>query len=110
MESSALNDLSVNLSWGDVAVDSRFSPSIVRIHLKCSQCDQFGKGIDVVGRTDSLICPVAPMMAYFSLRQHAAGAFFINEQKAPVTKSWFVQEIRCHFCTRYISKERLLST
>ena len=34
------------------------------------------------------------MLAYISLRQDAPGAFFITEDKAPVTKSWFVQQIR----------------
>ena len=45
-------DLAVHLSWGDVAVDNRTSPSMVKVHLKRSKCDQFGRGVDVVvGRT-----------------------------------------------------------
>lgn len=85
----------VNLSWGDVAVDNRSSPTMAKFHLKRSKCDQFGKGVDVVvGKTDSPICPVAALVAYISLRQDRPGPFFINRQKAPVVKSWFVQQIR----------------
>ena len=88
-------DSSVNLAWGDVAVDNRLSPSMVRIHLKRSKCDQFGRGVDViVGKTDSLICPVAAMMAYITRRQGDPGPFFVMEQGEPVTKVWSVQQIR----------------
>ena len=49
----------VHLSWGDVTVDSHSSPSIVRVHLKRSKCDQFGRGVDVfIGCTYDDICPV----------------------------------------------------
>ena len=55
-----------HLSWGDVAVDNRDSPSVVKIHLRKSKCDQFGKGIDIfVGRTDStILCPVTAITDY----------------------------------------------
>ena len=32
-------DQVVHLSWGDVAVDSKTSPSMVKVHLKRSKCD-----------------------------------------------------------------------
>lgn len=68
----------VNLAWGDVAVDSLSSPSMVKIHLKRSKCDQFGKGIDVVvGKTDSLVCPVKAMMVFIAARRDSPGPFFI---------------------------------
>ena len=40
--------IATHLSWGDVAVDSHENPSMVRIHLKRSKCDQFGVGADIV--------------------------------------------------------------
>ena len=86
-------DFSVNLAWGDVALHSRLSPSMVKIHLKRSKCNQFGRGVDViVGKTDSLT--VATMMAYITSRQGDPGPFIITEQREPVTKAWFVQQIR----------------
>ena len=95
VESPDKYDPSISLSWGDVAVDDRLSPSMARIHLKCSKCDQFGKGLDIIiGRTDTPICPVAALVAYISLRQDQPGPFFISRQSTPVTKGWLVQQIR----------------
>lgn len=85
----------IHLSWGDVAVDDRHRPSAVKIHLRQSKCDQFGRGIDVVvGRTDTACCPVAAVVAYIKLRQDHPGAFFLSRDLTPVTKGWFVQQIR----------------
>ena len=35
----------VRLMWGDVAIDSRDNPSMVRIHLKHSKCDSSVRGL-----------------------------------------------------------------
>ena len=34
----------VHLAWGDIAVDNQAAPTMVRVHLKKSKCDQFGAG------------------------------------------------------------------
>ena len=82
-------------SWGDVAVDSITSPTILRVRLKRSKCDQFGKGVDVVvGRTRSPICPVTAVLKYIRVRQDEPGPFFVSRAKAPVTKAWLVQQVR----------------
>ena len=95
VESPASYNPTTSLSWGDVAVDSKTSPSMVRIHLRRSKCDQLGRGVDViVGRTDTPICPVAAILAYICLRQDSPGAFFVTECRAPATKAWFVAQIR----------------
>ena len=48
-----------HLSRGDVGVDDMSQPSMVKVHLHRSKCDQFGKGVDViVGRYGTPICPV----------------------------------------------------
>lgn len=36
-------DSHIHLAWGDVAVSDTVPPSVVRVHLKRSKCDQFGK-------------------------------------------------------------------
>ena len=44
----------VNLAWGDVAVDNRKNPQMIR---KKSKCNQFEVGSDIiVGRTGSSLC------------------------------------------------------
>ena len=95
VEAAGQYDRAVHLSWGDVAVDNRTSPSMVKVHLKRSKCDQFGRGVDVVvGRTDTRICPVAAVVSYIARRQDLSGPFFINSHGGTVTKSWFVQQVR----------------
>ena len=44
-ESTTVDQSSPVIVWSDVAVDNRESPAIVRIHLRRSKCDQFGKGL-----------------------------------------------------------------
>ena len=48
MHSKAEFNPITSLAWGDVAVDSTSKPTMVRIHLKKSKCDQFGVGVDIV--------------------------------------------------------------
>ena len=43
--SATVFDPRVHLCWGDVAVDSTESPTVIHIHLKFSKCDQFGQGV-----------------------------------------------------------------
>lgn len=70
-------DERVHLAWGDVAVDNQKNPSSLRVHLKRSKCDQFGRGVDVyVGRTGSCLCPVAAVLAYMVSRGPGPGPFF----------------------------------
>ena len=70
-----------SLSWGDVAVNSRAAPSMVKFHLRRSKCDQVGKGVDVVvGRTGTDLCPVHAIVAYISF-SHAIG-FCFDERSA----------------------------
>ena len=84
-----------SLARGDVAVDSITSPSMVKVHLKHSKCDQFGRGVDViVGRTGSPICPVTAVLEYVRVRQDEPGPFFVSRAKTPVTKAWLVQQVR----------------
>ena len=64
------------LSWGDVSVDDQASPTMVKIHLRQSKCDQFGKGVEVIiGRTDTPTCPIAALTTYIVHRQDIPGAF-----------------------------------
>ena len=84
-----------SLAWGDVVVDSITSPSMIKVHLKRSKCDQFGRGVDViVGRTGSPICPVTAVLEYVRVRQDEPGPFFVSRAKTPVTKAWLVQQVR----------------
>ena len=59
-------------------------PSILKVHLKRSKCDQFGRGFDIiVGWTDTSTCPVAAVSTYIGLWQDRAAPFFITAQGSP---------------------------
>ncbi|KAL5486580.1 hypothetical protein EMCRGX_G019082 [Ephydatia muelleri] len=85
----------LHLSWGDVAVDVQSKASMVKIHLKKSKCDQFGKGADILlGRTGCPLCPVAAILSFIGARRDTPGCFFWDQQKKPITKSRFVARLR----------------
>ena len=85
-------DPAVHLSWGDVTVDS---PTVIRVFLKRSKCDQFGKGVGIyIGRTDDELCPVAAILAYMVKRGDDPGAFFRFKDGSPLTKARFVSYVR----------------
>ena len=84
-----------DLSWGDVAVDGHETPQMVKVHLKKSKCDQFGKGVDIyLGRTDTVLCPVKALLTYIEWRGSQPGPFFLDSSKAGVTKPWFITQLR----------------
>ena len=62
----------------DVAVDDHANPTVVRINLRSSKTDQFGKGVEVfLGKTDGEeLCPVAALLAYLAVRGGAEGPLF----------------------------------
>lgn len=81
--------------WGDVAVDKRDNPSMVRIHLHRSKCDQFGVGADIVlGRTGRPLCPVTAVLQYLAVRGSGPGVFFRRPDARVATKAWFTEQLR----------------
>ena len=94
-ESAGAYNPATSLSWGDVAVDNPERPTMVRIHLKKSKCDQFGSGADVIlGRTHTALCPVAAVLGYIVVRQVGPGPFFQDTDGRTLTKAQFIGEIR----------------
>ena len=83
-----------HLSWGDVAI-SDSSPRTVRIFLRRSKSDQFGRGVNVfLGETGDGICPVLAVMAYAAVRGGSPGPFFRTTDGLPLTKARFVAQVR----------------
>lgn len=96
VKSSTDMDAESCLSAQDVAVDSHSSPSMVKVHLKNSKTDPFRHGVDIfLGRTDSPLCPVAAIMAYYAIRPPAVEApFFIFGDRTPLTRERLVAAVR----------------
>ena len=88
-------DPKTDLAWGDLAVDSHTDTRTVKIHLKKSKCDQFGKGLDVyLGQTDLDLCPVTALLAYIETRGSGPGPLFVDSSQARITKLWFIGQFR----------------
>ena len=84
-----------HLSFRDVATDSFQAPQLIRLHLRRSKTDQLGRGADIfLGRADDDLCPVAARLAYLAIRGDAAGPLFRRSNGDPLTKAWFVSEVR----------------
>ncbi len=94
--SRAVYNQHVHLSWGDVTVNHRNTPSMLRIHLKCSKCDQLGRGVDVVvGQMMDHLCPVSVVPSYMALRGGgSAWPFLCVPGRLPLTKARFVAHLR----------------
>ena len=53
-------DARVHLSWGDVSIDAATPPTVVRVFLKRSKTDQFGRGTE----TGNELCPVVATVGF----------------------------------------------
>ena len=83
------------IQWGDVTVDNIQTPSMVRIHLRRSKCDQFGKGVDIfIGKASSPRCPVVAVIVYMFTRGSRSGPFFLDHQGNLLLKPRFIAELR----------------
>ena len=95
MPTSSSYDPRQHLSFGDISVDSLQNPQLVRVHLRHSKTDQLGRGADIfLGRTDDHLCPVAAILAYLAVRGDSAGPLFRRANGLPLTKTWFIAEVR----------------
>ena len=73
----------VHLNWGDMAVNDPAAPTMLKIHLRRSKCDQFGKGADVfVGRSGNELCPIDAIVVYSVVRSIVPWAHFSVIRKA----------------------------
>ena len=79
----------------NVAVNNPHNPTMVKIHLKCSKTDQYGKGFDIyMGRTGEDLCPVSALLAYLAIRGNVPGLLFLLKDGCFLTKDIFIAEVR----------------
>ena len=84
-----------HLAFQDIATDSVQSPRLIRIRLKHFKTDQFGWGADIfLGNTGNELCPVTAILAYLAVRGGEAGPLFHRANGTPLTRSWFVDEVK----------------
>ena len=83
-------DPQVHLSFKDLAVDNKRSPTYIRLCIKQSKTDRFRHGNFVyLGKTDSEVCPVQAILQYLSVRGATPGPLFLSEHQKPLTRAMF---------------------
>ena len=75
------------LQVSDVSVDKLPLPSLLRLFIEVAKSDPFRTScVIVVGRNDSLICPVEALLRYSHLRASNSGPLFAFEDGSPLTQ------------------------
>lgn len=93
-------DPNSHLTFADIAVDNRTSPSCIRVHLKRSKTDQFGVGADVfLVRSSGDLCPVSALMAYLVVRGDQPGPLFNFRDGRTLSKPRFSTNVRAALAT-----------
>ena len=88
------------LTAQDVAVDSHTHLTMVKVHLSQSKTDPFRHGVDLyLGRTDTLLCPVAAILAFCPICPSISGPFFIFKDGTLLSRERLGQECTLrHWC------------
>ena len=83
-------DPTIHLSYHDVLVDSKASPSMVIIHIKQSKTDTTRKGTHIVlGLTGKEVCPVKAILPYLVCRGSKPGPLFVTADNHYLTQPLF---------------------
>jgi len=94
VESESHYDPHVHLSFMDLAVNNFSHLSVISLELKRSKTEPFMKGVKlVVGRTRDDLCPVTALLC-LSQRGNAPSPLFMWEDRRPLSKTKFVEEVR----------------
>ncbi|XP_011407305.1 PREDICTED: uncharacterized protein LOC105314691 [Amphimedon queenslandica] len=89
-------DLSpANILMSEVAINSRTSPTAIRLRLRKAKTDPFGRGVEIfLGVSGSGVCPVSALLSYLAIRPLGNGHLFIWEDGRPLTRTAFVTRLR----------------
>ena len=92
---SATTYKSFMLSTRDIGVDSHTNPTFITVNLRRSKTDIFSRGVTIyLGRTKAIICPVAAMLAYLSIRPPTQGPLFIYADGTSLSRQRLVVALR----------------
>ena len=81
-------DPGVHLALQDIALDSRTSPSLVRVKIKCSKTDPFRRGVEIyLGHSFNELCPVAAMTKYLAVRGDRGGPYSVSGLNTSLQRS-----------------------
>ena len=95
-EATAQTASSIPIHYYDVSTDSHTDPSMVRVFMRQSKTDPYGKGAFIyLGRTRQDICPVVALLNYLARCPTSSNsALFINHDGTPFTRDQFVRRVK----------------
>ena len=85
-------DPGVHLSYGDITFNSQTQPTVAQVNIKA---DPIHAGMLIymymyMGRTNCDICPVAALVAYYTIRGTETGPFFKFRDGTPLSREKLV--------------------
>ena len=87
-------DLKQHLTVKDIALDNQATPQTISIRIKQSKTDPFRQGVTIyLGRTNSMVCPVAALLSYLVLRGKGEGLLFQFKDGRALTRPLLVSEL-----------------
>ena len=94
----------IHLSVADIAVDSRQSPTCLRVSIKASKTDPFRQGCHIyIGLGRAPLCAVNTLLAYLSVRGNVPGPLFLLANGEPLSRSILTDWLRQIFTTAGIA-------
>ena len=79
----------------EVAINSRSAPTAVRLRLRRTKTDPFGRGVEIyLGVPGTAVCPVTALMRYLAVRPSGDGQLFMWENSQRLTRTTFVTHLR----------------
>ena len=94
---SGVFDQCQHLTFDDIKVVNLASPRAVTILIKQSKTDPFLQGMSIymyLGRTDSLLCPIAALLSYLVVRGKDGGPLFRFKGGRALTRPLLVTLLR----------------
>ena len=84
-----------HLTVNDIAIENPANPRTISIRIEQSKTDPFRQGVTIyLGRTDSMLCPVAALLSYLVLRGRGEGPLFKFKDGRALSRPRLVSELR----------------
>ena len=95
MHTETSYDAEAHLNFQDVSVEKQEDPQVLQVRIKASKTDPLQAGMDIfVGKMNCRLCPVAAVLAYMTKRGPQSGPLFRFSDGRPLTRLWFVKEVK----------------
>lgn len=83
------------LCLSDVSVNSHSFPTMLRLFLRRTKTDPFGKGVEVfLGKSGVPLCPISALLKYLEVRGKREGPLFVRTDGSPLSRDYLVRKVQ----------------